>query len=187
MSALRALAVAWAVTLAATATGCVESRVEPVNGKSCTTAATPTLEEANKALVERLRVEMWDKRNPDAALSGMVAANLVNHAAIPEAQGAEGLRTIHRKLLAAYPDVTFKPLDVVAEGDRVVVRALMEATQTGTLEFKEPIPATNKHVRIEMVHAYRIKDGKIVEMWMTMDRLDLMRQLGLAPHPKNRS
>jgi predicted ester cyclase len=31
------------------------------------------------------------------------------------------------------------------------------------------------------VHTFRFKDGKIVETWMTMDHLDLMKQLGLFP------
>lgn len=29
----------------------------------------------------------------------------------------------------------------------------------------------------------RIKDGKIVERWVSQDRLGLMQQLGLAPQP----
>jgi predicted ester cyclase len=179
----RWLAHATAVTVVALAGCATSSRVEPTSAPVCTTAKSEA--EANKALVARFSDEVWAKRNPDAALSGVLAADLVNHAAIPEAQGAEGLRTISRKVLAAFPDLTMKRLDVVAEGDRVVERVLFEGTQTGALEFKQPVPATGKHVRMEQVHTYRIRDGKIVEMWMTMDHLDFMKQLGLVPPPKN--
>ena len=117
---------------------------------SSTTSACATMKsdvEANKALVARYFDEVFNKRNHDA-LDGIVARDLVNHAAIPEAQGAEGLKSIHHKLFAAFPDMTMKPVDVIAEGDRVVVRAIVEGTQTGALEFKERVPATGRHLRI---------------------------------------
>ncbi len=74
-------------------------------------------------------------------------------------------------------------VDVTAEGDRVVLRAIFDGTHTGMLEFKTPMPATGKHVSIEQVFTFRMKDGKIVETWMTMDRLDFQKQLGLYPPP----
>ena len=95
------------------------------------------------------------------------------------------MKALH--ITAHGPPSTLKPVDVIAEADRVVVRAVFEGTQTGDLAFKQPVPATGKHVRIEQVQTFRIKDGKIVELWMTMDHLDLMKQLGLAPAPKGAS
>jgi predicted ester cyclase len=170
------------VVLLALAAGCASS--PPVSSTTPTCASVSSEVEANKALVTRYFDEVWNKRNADAALNGILAQDVVNHAAIPEAQGAEGARTITKKLLAAYPDATNKPLDVIAEGDRVVVRSVFEGTQTGALAFKEPLPATGKHVKTEQLHVYRIKNGKIVEMWMTMDHLDVLKQLGLVPPKK---
>jgi predicted ester cyclase len=59
----------------------------------------------------------------------------------------------------------------------------MEGTHTGNLDFKQPLPATGKHVKVDQVHTYRVKDGKIVETWMVMDRFDLLSQLGALPKP----
>jgi predicted ester cyclase len=166
----------------ATAACATEPRALPTSAQVC---GSPKSEaEANKAIVSRLFVDLWDKKNPDAAVSGILAVDLVNHAAVPEAQGAEGVRTITKKLFAAFPDLTNKPIDVIAEGDRVVVRSIVEGTQTGALEFKDPLPATGKHMKIEQLHVYRIKDGKVVEMWMTMDHLERLKQLGLFPSAK---
>src|SRR5262249_5675961 len=131
-------------------------------------------------LVARFIDDVWGKRNPDA-ISKYVAADLVNHAAIPEAQGAAGLRTIATKLLAAFPDLTMHVTGISVEGDDVVVRNVFEGTHTGNLDFKRPIPATNKHVKIDQVHTYRVKDGKVVEAWMVMDHLDMLTQLGVGP------
>ena len=165
--------------LVALASGCAhEARVESTSAPIC--AGPKADADANKALVLRFAAELWDAKNPDAALNGILAPDVVNHAAVPDAQGAEGMRTISRKIMTAFPDMTMKRLDAIAEGDRVVVRTLFEGTQTAPLEFKQPIPATGKHVRLEQVETFRLKGGKIVEMWMTMDRLDLMRQLGLV-------
>jgi steroid delta-isomerase-like uncharacterized protein len=155
----------------------------PIASTTPTCASVKSETDANKALVARYFDEVFNRRSPDA-LDGIVARDLVNHAAIPEAQGVEGLRTIHQKLFAAFPDMTIKPVDLIAEGDRVVVRAIVDGTQTGVLEFKERVPATGRHLHIEHVYTYRIKDGKIVESWMIRDTADFRKQLGLDDAPK---
>lgn len=154
-----------------------ERRAEPVSPTSATAApASPAA--ANKAAALKMTEELWGKKNPDAALE-FYAPNLVNHAAIPSAQGAEGMRTIVRKLLAAFPDHTMKVDDAIAEGDRVVLRVTVEGTMTGRLDFAHPIEPTGKHVKFEQVVTLRYENGKIAEAWMTMDHLDLMKQLGV--------
>jgi predicted ester cyclase len=169
------------VLLLVLGTGCASGT--PISSTTPTCASVKSEVEVNKALLARYFDEVFKKRNPDA-LDGIVARDLVNHAAIPEAQGLEGLKIIHQKLFAAFPDMTIKPVDVIAEGDRAVVRAIVEGTQTGALEFKERLPATGRHLRIEHVYTYRIKDGRIVEMWMTRDTADFKKQLGLDQPPK---
>jgi steroid delta-isomerase-like uncharacterized protein len=155
----------------------------PSSSTTSTCASVKSEAEANKALVARYFDEVFNKRNP-GALDEIVSRDLVNHAAISEAQGAQGLKSIHQKLFAAFPDMTIKPVDIIAEGDRVVARAIVDGTQTGALEFKERVPATGKRLRIEHVYIYRIKDGKIVESWMTRDNADFKKQLGLDQMPK---
>jgi predicted ester cyclase len=165
-------------TVAATACG-GEGR-EPATSTATTTAARA---DSNRALVARYMDEVWARRNPDA-MSKYVAADLVNHAAIPEAQGAAGLQTIATKLFAAFPDMTSQVANVATDGDEIVmVRRTIEGTQTGRLEFKHPLPATGKHMKVEQVETYRVKDGRIVETWMVMDHLDLLTQLGVMPKP----
>lgn len=41
--------------------------------------------------------------------------------------------------------------------------------------------STNKHVKVDQVVTFRVKDGLIVESWMVMDRADLLGQLGVMP------
>ena len=72
--------------------------------------------------------------------------------------------------------------DVIAEGDKVVVRATFRGTHKG--EFAG-IPATNLEVEIPLILIYRIEDGKIVEHWMQADVMGLMQQLGALPVPES--
>jgi len=64
--------------------------------------------------------------------------------------------------------------DVIAERDRVVIRALDKATHTG--DFRS-IAATGRHVSFEMIAIYRIKDGKIAGVWEQIDIMDLLYQI----------
>ena len=111
----------------------------------------------------------------------LVAEDLVNHAAIPEAQGRAGLRAILSKLLKAFPDVKYEVEDIVAEGDRVVCRATMTGTHTAALEFARlPLPPTGRSVRITQIHIFRIAGGLVVEHWGCRDDLAMLRQLGVS-------
>jgi predicted ester cyclase len=172
----RALALAFSI---AACGGAAHESAAPERAAATTTTAARADE--SKAVVSRYLAEVWDKKNP-AAVSTSVAADLVNHAAIPEAQGARGMKTIATKLLAAFPDLTMHVSGISTDGDDlVVVRAVFEGTHMGLLDFKVPLPATNKHVKVDQVHTFRVKDGKLVEAWMVMDRFELLSQLGALP------
>jgi lactoylglutathione lyase len=118
----------------------------------------------------------------DVAQTCLVADDLVNHAAIPEAQGKTGLRNIMQKLLKAFPDARWSCQDVMVEGDRAACRVTMRGTNTGALEFlRFPMPATGKSCQGESLHMFRFVDGKVVEHWAGRDDFGLLRQLGHLP------
>jgi steroid delta-isomerase-like uncharacterized protein len=134
----------------------------------------------NKAIVRR-QYEAMNQRNFDAAVAD-VADDLVNHSAIPEAQGAAGLRRIFEKLILAFPDHECICEDIVAEGDRVACRLTMRGTNTGPITFLPvPLPATGRRFVSEHIHIARLVEGKIVEHWAGRDDLGMLRQLGIFP------
>ncbi|MFQ5951640.1 MAG: ester cyclase [Candidatus Geothermarchaeales archaeon] len=45
----------------------------------------------------------------------------------------------------------------------------------------QTIPATNKRVRFQNAHVFRLKDGKIVQTRVYYDQLGFLARLGLAP------
>jgi steroid delta-isomerase-like uncharacterized protein len=135
----------------------------------------------NKDLARRF-IQAINDHDIDA-LAGFAADDLVNHAAIPEAQGAKGMRTIFQKLFTAMPDLRSTCDDVIAEGDRVVCRVTTRGTHTGPLTFARvpQLPATGRSCVMEQIHVMRIERGKIVEHWAGRDDIGMLRQLGLPP------
>ena len=78
----------------------------------------------------------------------------------------------------AFSDNGFEAHDVIAEGDKVVVRWTMYGTHTGEWAG---IPPTHKVITNTGINIYRLRDGKIVEEWSSMDTLGVMQQLGVIP------
>ncbi len=131
----------------------------------------------NKDLVRRF-TKAFNDRDFDAA-TALLADDVVNHAAIAEAQGAKGWRRIMDMLLTAVPDQRMTCEDLVAEGDRVVARVTVEGTQTGPMIMKLlSVPASNRSFKTEHIHVFRIANGKIVEHWAGRDDFGMLRQLG---------
>jgi predicted ester cyclase len=95
------------------------------------------------------------------------------------AEGAEGIKSWQQMEREAFPDKHFTIDDVVAEGDKVVLRWTISATHLG--EFWTPVgPAqpTGKRITLTSMVVYRLEDGKIVEQNGVHDWLDLLTQFG---------
>jgi predicted ester cyclase len=133
---------------------------------------------ANTAVIRR-QYEALNQRNIEGALAD-VADDLVNHGAVPETQGAAGLRRIFEKLLLAFPDHACICEDTIAEGDRIASRLRVSGTNTGPLTFLHvPLPATGRRFESVHIHMARLVGGKIVERWSARDDIGMLRQLGI--------
>ena len=84
------------------------------------------------------------------------------------------LERLERDFVSAFPDAAYVVEELLADGDRVVLRATTRGTQRG--EF-EGIAPTNRRVEFTAIVIYRIHDGLIAESWGEVDLLRLMRQL----------
>jgi predicted ester cyclase len=88
------------------------------------------------------------------------------------------MKQISEELRTAFPDLTTSIDDIIAEGDKVVVRYTMKGTHKG---IYRGIPGTGKKFTQVGIGIYRIKDGKFPEIWMVNDTLGLMLQVGAIP------
>lgn len=136
--------------------------------------------EKNKALARRWLEQVWSKGNL-AELDELYAANFVWHWAPPGvASNREGYRQFVTANFAAFSDVRCPAEEIVAEGDKVVVRWTWRATHKG--EYMGIAP-TGKQITMTGICILRIADGKIAEEWGEMDMLGMMQQLGAVPSP----
>lgn len=103
--------------------------------------------------------------------------------------GPQGASQVSAMLLSAFPDWHVTLEDVVAEGDRVAVRLTYTGTHRG--ELVHPVlgrlPPIDRRIRFMSVDLFRIADGRIVESWVSCDRLGLLQQLGVLPAPEQAS
>jgi predicted ester cyclase len=135
--------------------------------------------EANKKLVRTYLEEVFNKRQPGEA-DRFVAADVVEHNPnLP--QGLEGKKRFVTAVLAGFSDYRGEIVEILAEGDKVVVRVQWSGTQDGP--FLGLPPSGNK-VRFSTADFFRIANGKVAEHWDVVDSLPRAVALGLVPAPK---
>jgi predicted ester cyclase len=146
----------------------------------CTARPNQTLSE-NKAIVLRSEAELWSKGNLDVA-DELYGADFICHfIGGTEWKGIKGLTSEVASHRTAFPDWSEKVDDIIAEGDRVVIRFTSSGTQRG--EFGGIAPHGEK-VTIHEVAIYRVVGGKIVEQWGFPDSQSLMQQVTAAASGK---
>jgi len=92
-----------------------------------------------------------------------------------EATGAEKLKQVWSMLLSVYPDLHVAVDDLIAAGDKIVVRNTVTGTQRGELMGSAP---TGKSVTYNEIFIFRFVDGRVAETWGVVDVLAQLRQIG---------
>lgn len=92
--------------------------------------------------------------------------------------GPQGVLQLGDLLLGAFSEIELDIQDVIAEGDKVLVRLNFRGVQSGPFG---PYPASNKRFDVMVLDLFRMKDGKIAEQWPAIDNLGLQQQIGLLP------
>ena len=112
----------------------------------------------------------------------LTAAGFVNHdpADPTESRGPAGAKAFITGYRTAFPDLHITIEDVIADGDKVMMRWTSRGTHRGVLMGLAP---TGKQVEVTGMSIDRFEDGKIAESWSNWDTLGLLRQLGASPAP----
>jgi len=135
----------------------------------------------NKATSQRFNdaVNSGDTELISEAIDELVAPDALIRTPLPiEATGAQLVKEVFARLLRAYPDLHVTIEDLIAEGDKVVIRNTVSGTHQG--EYMG-IPPTGKSVTYNEIFVARFADGRIAETWGVVDVLSQMRQLGVIP------
>ena len=136
---------------------------------------TRSLEESNAAFVRQLYSELFHDWNLES-IDKSFAPEFRSSEMPPGApSGPTGVRQFYGVIRAAFPDLTYTVEDLIAQGDKVVVRWCWNATHQGTFRG---IPPTGKKITLTGIAIYKIAAGKAVQRWVEGDVLTLLRALG---------
>jgi predicted SnoaL-like aldol condensation-catalyzing enzyme len=128
--------------------------------------------EANKAVICRW-FEALEQGGAGEVAAEIYASQYILHdpGAPPDLPpGPQGVIRFISLIGAAFPDMSLKLEDMLAEGDLVAVRFSMRGTPQSDLIDR---PSTGKPVRFEGASLIRFAEGKIVEKWEFINTLPM--------------
>jgi steroid delta-isomerase-like uncharacterized protein len=135
----------------------------------------------NKAAFRRFAdaVNSGDWELISKTIDELVGPDALIHTPLPiEATGARKLKEVFARLSQAFPDLHITIEDMIAEGDKLVVRNSITGTHQGDYMGRPP---TGNSIRYDEVFIVRSADGRIAETWGIVDVLSQMKQLGAIP------
>ncbi len=135
----------------------------------------------NKELARRIYEEVLNRRDVDR-LDDLAVEDYVEHDPLPgQGTGLQGLKDRFTILIEAFePQFTIE--DVVADGDKVVVRWTNSGTHVA--DFPGLGAPTGRSFSIAGIDIYRVRDGQLAEHWHVIDLFGQLMQLGLLPEPQ---
>ena len=135
----------------------------------------------NKEVVLQF-IEISNQANWDQ-LEDVMAADIKRHSAATAGEPVRSLEefiALQQGFMSTFPDQHVRLDHMIAEDDYVAIRASFIGTQTGPMgEF----PATGNKVDGPFIAFFRIEAGKIAELWVEWDNVDMLTQLGIFPPP----
>ena len=135
------------------------------------------MSEQNKAVAQRLYLEVFQKGNLEVA-DALVHSDARDLTDTQDRRGPARVKEVATMLRSAFPDQAWEIHDVIAEGDQVAMHSTWSGTHEGTFMG---IPPTGRHVEVHHMYLFRIRGGRVTEYRAVRDDLTMMGQLGLLP------
>ena len=135
---------------------------------------------SNTEIIREYTQRVFNEHNPDLASEYLTPEMKWHGGLLGTVEGLENVTEMLRGFIGALPDLHATEQDVVAAGDTVAVRFVVEATHEGNLLGIEP---TGRRVRWDAVDIYRLSDGMIVEEWAGDDIAAILHQVGAYTPP----
>jgi predicted ester cyclase/quinol monooxygenase YgiN len=128
-----------------------------------------------KAAVREFTRIFKNEHNVDG-IDHLFAPDFTHHFRAPVAPGLEGFKQIGRGMNTAFPDVKVTEQSLLADDNIVVERTTAAGTHKGNMMGAAP---TNRPCSWSEIHMYRFNaSNKIVEHWVEMSMLELLKQVG---------
>ena len=135
---------------------------------------------ANKKFVQQFIDRVFNEHNARATRDYFSPDVKWHGGTLGTIEGSDAMTDFYSTLFTALPDLHATTLDVVADGDTVWCRFVVEGTSEGGLFG---FPATGKTVRWDETDSYRVANGKITEEWSSPDMTNILFQIGAYTPP----
>lgn len=132
--------------------------------------------ERNKAIARQFFMQQ-DRRNGPLAPE-IVAPDYVARIGSNPPMDMAGHSGFGAMFYQGFPDLYHTIDDVIAEGDKAVVRFTLRGRQTA--DFMG-IPATGRSIEVQAIAILRFEDGKVAQLMAEFDQFGMMQQLGVIP------
>ena len=139
----------------------------------------------NEEIIRQWYDEVWNNKN-EAYIDKILAKTCIAHGLTDEDGkeiiGPDKFKILFRKFIASFPDIHFKVLDTVNEGNKIAALAVARFTHSGSSFEAFPgkaIEPTGKVIELSGMTFTVIEDGQIQEAWNSFDFLTFYTQLGV--------
>jgi predicted ester cyclase len=138
---------------------------------------TDTITAANKALLRRFYEQVYV--HWDMALADEVVSPRFTSHDWPDGigTGPRAFRDYYAAMRSAVPDARYEVDDLIAEGDRVVVRWTMRGTHEG---YFGDIAPSGHAIALKGIAIYRVQNDKLMERWVVSDLHGLLEEIGAS-------
>jgi steroid delta-isomerase-like uncharacterized protein len=139
-----------------------------------------TKEKANIAIVRKF-FEVGPSKGDLEAADALLHSEFTLHTPLPApGPGIEEMNNVITTCRAAFAGLYVTIDDIMADGDKVIARFTARGTHNGKFMG---VPPTGKEINLTAIEIFRVKDGKIAELWGEVNLTGLMQQLGILPAP----
>ena len=125
------------------------------------------------------RFEHAFRAGDHATINKLCDPGMVDHNPAPDQEPTlAGFKQKVAGYTALFPDLEQDLQDIIASGDTVATRWVV----SGSLQQEfMGIPAAGQRIRVEGMNFYRLRDGRVTDIWTQFDGVALMQQLGSIP------
>jgi predicted ester cyclase len=118
-------------------------------------------EESNKQIIRQVFEEAFNHKNIEL-IDILFSLHFIDQSTPDQPTGPQGVKEYFAQVHTIFPDMQVTIDDLIAEGEKVVVRTRWSGTHMDKLADVEP---TGKQVTRTMIQIFRVVDGKILEEW----------------------
>ena len=131
--------------------------------------------EENKQLARRFFEEIWNQQD-EAAIDRFASPDVAGND--PDfGTGRDEFHAHWKSWVAAFPDIHFEIVDIIAEGDQVLTRWVLTGTFEGELLGAQ---GDGRKIRVEGMSLDRFANGVLVAGFDGWDNYGFRKQLGVT-------